>query len=244
MSHRQQEEEQVDDVPGPGHYDVQGKMKPNARKAPSHSMGIRYWKDKQTNFNPGPQHYDIADGKKSGSILSTKSSCQNMLFGKSKRWPKPMGASDVGPGKYKSHKSTFGNQISSTLDSAPRVKFGTGPQRVIGKLDDCSVDYIAAPSYIGKGKKMSMRFREKFGSTTFTKGNNPGPGAYNPKDQPGRAGTAKVRGFGFGTASRLPKVKHQDFPGPGQYGAPNKARRLQNRTWTNMRLRAGLRSRK
>ena len=70
---------------------------------------------------------------------------------------------------------------------------------------------------IGKGPKISMHFREKFGSTTFTKGNNPGPGAYTPEDQPGRAGTAKVRGFGFGSAARLPKEKHSENPGPGTF---------------------------
>ena len=72
---------------------------------------------------------------------------------------------------------------------------------------------------IGKGPKISMHFREKFGSTTFTKGNNPGPGAYTPEDQPGRAGTAKVRGFGFGSAARLPKEKHSENPGPGTFSS-------------------------
>jgi len=230
-----------DDVPGPGHYDTQGKMKPNARTAPSHTIGIRYWKDKLTNKNPGPQAYDVPDGKKTGEIVSNKSSCSNMIFGRSKRFPPPMGASKVGPGKYGCGRSTFGRQISSTLVSEGATKFGTGPQRVIGKLDDCSVPYIAAPSFIGKGPKVSMHFREKFGSTTFTKGNNPGPGAYTIEDQPGRAGTAKVRGFGFGTAAKFPKVKHEDVPGPGKYGVPNKTRRLQNRTWTDMRLRRSTR---
>ena len=184
-----------DDVPGPGHYDVQGKMKPNARSSPKHTIGIRYWKEELVNSNPGPQAYNVPDGKKTGELISNKTSCTNMIFGKSKRFPPPMGASEVGPGKYGCGRSTFGPQISSTIKSGGRMKFGTGPQRVIGKLDDCSVPYIAAPSTIGKGPKVSIRFREKFGSTTFTKGNNPGPGAYEPKAQPGRAGTAKVRGY-------------------------------------------------
>ena len=120
---------------------------------------------------------------------STKHACNNTILGKSKRWPKPTAASDVGPGKYQSNHTSFGKQDSSKLGTSSAIKFGTGPQRQIGKLDDCSVPYIAAPSMIGKGPKISMHFREKFGSTTLTKGNNP-PGAYTPEDQPGRAGTS------------------------------------------------------
>ena len=252
------------EVPGPGHYDTT-KMKPNARSAPSITIGVRYAVKEQVSENPGPyvnmsivlqnrtitsrkpivlhirthtlidinthiqiltlltreplrrQHYVVADGKKTAELLSTKHACDNTIFGKSKRWPKPTAASDVGPGKYQSNHTSFGKQVSSKLGTSSAIKFGTGPQRQIGKLDDCSVPYIAAPSMIGKGPKISMHFREKFGSTTFTKGNNPGPGAYTPEDQPGRAGTAKVRGFGFGSAARLPKEKHSENPGPGTF---------------------------
>lgn len=253
------------EVPGPGHYDTT-KMKPNARSAPSITIGVRYAVKEQVSENPGPQHYVVADGKKTGELLSTKTSCKNTIFGTSKRWAKPAAASDVGPGKYQGNYTSFGKQVSSNLETSSTTRFGTGPQRQIGKLDDCSVPYvlfnikksshintlnldflldhryIAAPSMIGKGPKISMHFREKFGSTTFTKGNNPGPGAYTPEDQPGRAGTAKVRGFGFGSAARLPKEKHSENPGPGHYGVPNRARKTQNRVWTNMRLRSTLKS--
>jgi len=231
------------EVPGPGHYDTT-KMKPNARTAPSVTIGVRYAIKEEVNLNPGPQHYVVADGKKTGELLSTKTSCKNVKFGKSRRWAKPASASDIGPGKYQSNHTSFGKQVSSTIGTSASIRFGTGPQRQIGKLDDCSVPYIAAPSTIGKGPKISMHFREKFGSTTFTKGNNPGPGAYTPEDQPGRAGTAKIRGWGFGSAARLPKEKNSDNHGPGYYGVPNRARKTQNRTWTNMRLRSSLKKRR
>ena len=41
------------EVPGPGHYDTT-KMKPNARSAPSITIGVRYAVKEQVSENPGP----------------------------------------------------------------------------------------------------------------------------------------------------------------------------------------------
>ncbi len=44
------------EVPGPGHYDTT-KMKPNARSAPSITIGVRYAVKEQVSENPGPYVY-------------------------------------------------------------------------------------------------------------------------------------------------------------------------------------------
>jgi len=228
------------DVPGPGQYDVQGKMMPNARQAPSYSMAKRFWKDDNLNRNPGPGQYNCPEGLGKQNV-SNKSSCKRTKFGKSKRWMKGIVGNDVGPGQYKTS-STVGRQFTSVRKSAPMWVFGTGPQRGKGRAAG-GAPYVGASNLIGTGTPaISISGREKFGSTTFGHGGSPGPGAYDPKGD-GRAGTAKIRGWGFGSQSRLPKVKLRQSPGPGEY-LPPVAKTRMNSTWTQIRLRQGMRSRR
>ena len=191
-------------VPGPGNYELKSLI----GEGPKQTMHatIDYTPDKKENaFKPGPGHYndDFSSVKKREAAYKIGTATRADLDTKKRL------LCTVSPDKYNPNYTAIKNQSAKWGFGSDKRKGLSGNENTPG------AGTYSIPSRMIEGPKYVMGSRLNDGMSP-EKNKNPGPGTYNTHEMENLNMKFSAK-YKFGSATRLPPMRGQEVPGPGNY---------------------------